>query len=107
MSDVKIVGRGVDTLVLNVSYADKQFQSIKQELDADLQEELNSLQGEARLAESPLASRWAFKGFTLSMKEKGSREQWRWILTCPPVFAGVLLALLSLFHCSLRTVLYY
>src|SRR2546421_10991284 len=89
MSEVKIVGRGVDTLVLNVSYADKQFQPLKQELDASLQEELNSLQGEARLAESPLASRWAFKGFTLFMKEKGSRGQWRWILTCPLVTLAI------------------
>ncbi len=37
MLEVKIMGRGVDTLVLNISYADKQFQSIKQELGADLQ----------------------------------------------------------------------
>ena len=43
MSEVKIVGRGVDTLVLNVSYADKQFRLIKQELDANLQEEPNAL----------------------------------------------------------------
>ena len=48
MPELKIVGRGVDTLVLNVCYGDNQFQPIKQELDADLQEELNSLQGEAR-----------------------------------------------------------
>lgn len=75
MSEIKIVGRGVDTLVLNLYYADKQFQPIKQELDGNLQEELNRLQGEARLAESPLASRWAFRGFTLFMKEKGSRGQ--------------------------------
>ena len=36
MSEVRIVGRGVDRLVLNVCYADKQFQPIKQEIDADL-----------------------------------------------------------------------
>ena len=60
MSEVKIVGRGVDTLVLNVSYVDKQFQPIKQELDANLQEELNSLQGEARINESALVTEWAF-----------------------------------------------
>src|SRR5579859_5274609 len=89
MSEIKVVGRGVDTLVLNISYADKQFQPIKQELDTNLQEELNRLQGEARLAESPLASRWAFKGFTLFMKEKGSRGQWRWILTCPLVSVAI------------------
>lgn len=43
MTETKIVGRGVDTLILNVCYADQQFQPIKQELDADLQDELNSL----------------------------------------------------------------
>lgn len=37
MTEIKIVGCGVDTLVLIVSYADKQFQPIKQELDAVLQ----------------------------------------------------------------------
>lgn len=38
MSEVKIVGRGIDTLVLNVCYADKRFQPIKQELVEALQE---------------------------------------------------------------------
>ena len=32
MSEVKIIGRGVDTLVLNVCYADKPFLPIKQEM---------------------------------------------------------------------------
>ena len=41
MPDIKVVGRGVDTLVLNVYYADKHFQPIKQELAEDLQNELN------------------------------------------------------------------
>jgi hypothetical protein len=31
MLSTRIVGRGIDTLVLNVCYADKQFQPIKQE----------------------------------------------------------------------------
>ena len=35
MPGIKIVGRGVDTLVLNVCYADKQFQPVKQELAED------------------------------------------------------------------------
>ena len=43
MSEVKIVGRGVDTLVLNVCYADKRFQPLKRELVEDLQNELNLL----------------------------------------------------------------
>ena len=45
MSEVKVVGRGVDTLVLNVCYADTQFLPVKQELAEDLQNELNLLQG--------------------------------------------------------------
>jgi hypothetical protein len=89
VSEVKIVGRGVDTLVLNVSYADKQLQPIKQELDSDLQEELNSLQGEARINESAVVTVWAFKGFNLYMQPKGSRGQWRWILTCPLVSLAI------------------
>ena len=40
----KVVGRGVDTLVLNVYYADKHFQPIKQELAEYLQNELNLFQ---------------------------------------------------------------
>jgi hypothetical protein len=52
MPEVKVVGRGVDTSVLNICYADKQFQPIKQELDADLQEELNSFKGR-RVSASP------------------------------------------------------
>src|SRR5258708_29646768 len=83
MSKVNIVGRGVDTLVLNVCYADKQFQPIKQELDQDLQDELQVLQNEARENEAPLVTRWAFKGIHLFMQEKGSRGQWRWILRSP------------------------
>jgi hypothetical protein len=56
MTGVKIVGRGVDTLMLNVSYADKPFPPIKQELDAELQEKLSSLQDEARANEAPLVT---------------------------------------------------
>src|SRR5258708_24516585 len=83
MPEVKIVGRGVDTFVLNVCYADKQFQPIKQELDQDLQSELNLLQQEARENEVPLVTRWPLKDMHLFMQEKGSRGQWRWILRSP------------------------
>lgn len=40
MSEINNVSRGVDTLVLNVCYADKHFQPIKQELTENLQNEL-------------------------------------------------------------------
>src|SRR5690348_1395683 len=83
MSEVKIVGRGIDTLVLNVCYADKHFQPVKQELAEDLQSELNLLQSAARLHEVPVITRWALNGNHLFMQEKGSRGQWRWILKSP------------------------
>ena len=37
MSEVKIVGRGVDTLVINVCYANEHFQPVKQELAKGVQ----------------------------------------------------------------------
>jgi hypothetical protein len=43
MIQVKVVGRGVDTLVLNVCYTDEQFHPIKRELAEDLQNQLNLL----------------------------------------------------------------
>jgi hypothetical protein len=48
LPEIKVVGRGVDTLVLNTCYADKQFQPIKQEMNAYLQEVLSTLQDEAQ-----------------------------------------------------------
>jgi hypothetical protein len=76
MSKIKIVGRGIDTLVLNVCYAGKQFLPVKQELAEDLQNELNLLQSSVKLNEAPVLTRWAFKGIHLFMTAKGSRGQW-------------------------------
>ena len=52
MLRAKVVGRGVGTLVLNVCYADKHFQPIKQELTEDLQNELNLFQSTVRFDET-------------------------------------------------------
>jgi hypothetical protein len=70
----------VDTLVINVYSADKQFHPLKQELEQELQDELNVLQQEARDHEAPVVTRLTFEGIHLFMQEKGSRGQWRWIL---------------------------
>ncbi len=79
---VKLVGYGVDTLVLNVRYANQQFQPIQQELDTTLMQELDSLQGEAKIAETAVASNWAFLGVPLFVEPHGAGRQWRWLLTC-------------------------
>ncbi len=73
MSEVKVVGRGVDTLVLNICYTDEDFQPFKRELDEGLQRELNQLQYMARLREALVPTRWTFRGVPLLMQEKGAR----------------------------------
>src|SRR5690349_11479435 len=83
MSETKVVGRGVDTLMLNICYADQQYQPFKQELAENLQQELETLQQEARELEEAVPSRWVFQGITLYMQPKGSRGPWRWILRSP------------------------
>ena len=85
MPEIKIVGRGVDTLVINVCYANEHFQPVKQELAKGVQHELEVLQGAARRREAAIPTRWSFKGMSLFMQEKGSRGQWRWILKAPQV----------------------
>ena len=95
MSEVKIVGRGVDTLVLNVCGADDNGKPVKQELATDLQAQLSQLQEEARTRETAIITPWSFKGFRLYMQPKGSRGQWKWILTCPAVSLAISRGLLS------------
>ena len=71
MPEVKIVGRGIDTLVLNVCYADRQFLPVKQELSEDLQNELNLLQDAARQNEAPVLTPWVFRVSISSCRRKG------------------------------------
>jgi hypothetical protein len=82
-AEVTGVGRGVDTLVIKVYDADKQFHPLKQELEQELQDELNVLQQEACDHEALVVTRWTFEGIHLFLQEKGSRGQWRWILRSP------------------------
>jgi hypothetical protein len=79
---VGLVGFGVDTLILNVRYADKQFHPVKRDLDEALQVELDALQAEARRGEQPVVSSWAFNDTLLFMEPHGAGRQWRWLLTC-------------------------
>src|SRR5947209_7398044 len=78
---IKLVGSGVDTLILNVRYSDSKGQPIKQELDEKLQEELDYLQGEARHVETAVATDWAFQDVLLFVEPHGAGKQWRWLLT--------------------------
>ncbi len=79
---VGLVGYGVDTLILNVRYADSFLCPVKRELDTALQQELDQLQAEARRDEQAVASRWAFHNTLLFLEPHGAGRQWRWLLTC-------------------------
>ena len=86
MSDegIKLVGCGVDTLVLNVRYTDEDGVPVQRELDEGLQAELDRLQGVARLNEEAVESPWVFLGVApLFVEPHGGGKQWRWLLTCP------------------------
>jgi hypothetical protein len=82
IDQIKLVGYGVDTLVVNVRYTDETLQPVQKELDETLQQELDYLQGEAKKAETSVASDWDFQGCTLFVEPHGAGRQWRWLLTC-------------------------
>ncbi len=58
---IKLVGYGVDTLILNVRYCDSKGQPVKRELDEKLVQELDYLQDEARHIETAVATDRAFQ----------------------------------------------
>src|SRR6266566_7358875 len=82
MSQVKLVGRGVDTLLLNVYYLDEQEHPVKRDLSYALVERLDSWKQGAIEAEGPIVVPWVFEGANLQMYPHGAgRGQWRWLLT--------------------------
>ncbi len=81
MQDIKLVGSGVDTLILNVRYCDEKSQPVKRELDEKLAQELDYLQSEARHVETAVATDWAFQDVLLFVEPHGAGKQWRWLLT--------------------------
>ncbi len=82
MSEVRIVSRGVDTLLLNVYYADTDGRPDKRDLAPFLVQQLNTWKNQAMAAEEPVVVPWAFQDVHLHMYPHGAgRGQWRWLLT--------------------------
>jgi hypothetical protein len=79
---IKLVSNGIDTLILNVRYADSNWCPVKQELDEGLAQQLEALQAQARLREEAVESPWVFLGVPLFVEPHGAGKQWRWRLTC-------------------------
>jgi hypothetical protein len=76
---VRIVGSGVDTLVLNIYPTDSEGVIVQRRVDEALQEELRLLKERAQAAEEDVVTRFVFDGGNLLMRAKGS-EGFNWIL---------------------------
>jgi hypothetical protein len=79
---IKLVGYGVDTLILNMRYTDEKYQPIKREVAEEIAHELDELQETARRHEMAMISPWSFLGVSLFVEPHGAGRQWRWLLTC-------------------------
>jgi hypothetical protein len=79
---VRLMGTGVDTLLLNVRYADASGKPVKQELDERYVTVLNEWQEKARVVDEPVVIPLAFRGVSFLMHPHGAgKGQWRWLLT--------------------------
>ena len=81
MTNIKLVAYGVDTLILNIRYAESNGQPIKQGLVDELAQKLDDLQGDARKNEMAMVSPWSFLGVSLFVEPHGAGRQWPWLLT--------------------------
>jgi hypothetical protein len=80
-SRIKILGRGLDTVILNIYPVDDVGDIVHQRLPDELEEELNSYKERAQQEDEAIPTRWVFAGETLFMKDKGG-SHFKWILTC-------------------------
>src|SRR6266568_6830850 len=80
--ETRLVGRGVDTLLLNVYYTDADGKPDKRDLASFLVRQLNTWKNQAIAAEEPVVVPWAFQEAHLRMYPHGAgRGQWTWLLT--------------------------
>ena len=80
-SRIHILGRGLDTLILNIYPTDAEGDSVNVRLPDVLEQELNLYKEQAQHLEEEVPTRWAFQGETLFMKDKGG-SHFKWILSC-------------------------
>src|SRR5947209_4800987 len=78
-----VVGRGVDTLVLNVYFRGGQHKPCKREIPHELKEQLEAWKQAAIVEEEPVPVPLTFEGVNLHMYPNGAgKGQWRWLLRC-------------------------
>lgn len=79
---IRLLAYGVDTLVINVRYADADLEPVQQELDEGVALWLDIWQEAAKRDGVAVASDWSFLDHVLFVEPHGAGRQWRWLLTC-------------------------
>jgi len=85
MSEVRIVNCGVDTLVINVYYVDRE-KPIRCDIDEALAAQLDEWKQAAQELGEPFITPWAFNNASLQMQPNGAGHgQWPWMLKTPDI----------------------
>ena len=86
MQTPMVVSRGVDTLVLNIYYKDRNSKPYKQPIPDELKEQLDAWKQAAIMAEEPVPIPLTFEGAALHMYPNGAgKGQWRWLMCCDSI----------------------
>jgi hypothetical protein len=85
MCEVRIVNRGVDTLVINVYYTNQE-RPIRREMDEALALQLDEWKHMAQDLGEPFITPWVFNDASLQMYPNGAGHgQWPWMLKTPDI----------------------
>lgn len=85
MDEVRVVNRGVDTLLLNVYYMDND-KPIRREIDVGLASLLDEWKKTAQELGEPFITPWVFNEASLQMQPNGAGQgQWPWMLKTPDI----------------------
>ncbi len=80
MGTAWVINRGVDTLIINGYYTDRD-KPIKRDLDESIAQQLDEWKRAAQGESEPYATSWVFRGACLQMQPNGAgRGQWPWML---------------------------
>ena len=85
MDRERIVNRGIDTLVVNAYYLDRQ-QPVRREIDEALALQLDEWKRIAQEQREPFLTPWVFNAASLQMQPNGAGHgQWPWMLKTPDI----------------------
>ncbi len=85
MSELRIVNRGVDTLILNIYYTYRN-KPIQRDIDTALAFQLDEWKKIAQEFSEPFISPWTFNNASLQMQPNGGGHgQWPWMLKTPDI----------------------